>query len=112
MAVDRILLSVSPGETRIAELSEGQLVGLYYDRAGQRSLVGDIIAGQVESIAHHLQAAFVDIGEERSGYLSLPDVRPYEAKKGDVIGDYVIEGDSVLVQVTRDPEDSLSLIHI
>ena len=112
MAVDRILLSVSPGETRIAELSEGQLVGLYYDRAGQRSLVGDIIAGQVESVIHHLQAAFVDIGEERSGYLSLPDVRPYEAKKGDVIGDYVIEGDSVLVQVTRDPEDSLSLIHI
>jgi len=106
MAVDRILLSVSPGETRIAELSEGQLVGLSYDRAGQRSLVGDIIAGQVESVIHHLQAAFVDIGEERSGYLSLPDARPYEAKKGDVIGDYVIEGDSVLVQVTRDPEDS------
>ena len=106
MAVDRILLSVSPGETRIAELSEGQLVGLSYDRAGQRSLVGDIIAGQVESIIHHLQAAFVDIGEERSGYLSLPDARPYEAKKGDSIGDYVIEGDSVLVQVTRDPEDN------
>ena len=53
MAVDRILVSVSPGETRIAELSEGQLVGLPYDRPGQRSLVGDIIAGRVEAVIHH-----------------------------------------------------------
>ena len=104
MAVDRILVSVSPGETRIAELSEGQLVGLPYDRPGQRSLVGDIIAGRVEAVIHHLQAAFVDIGEEGSGYLSLPDARPHATKPGDTIGDYVIEGDTVLVQVTRDPD--------
>ena len=104
MVIDRILVSVSPGETRIAELSKGQLVGLTFDRAGQRSSVGDIFAGRVEAIIHNLQAAFIDIGAARSAYLGLPDVRPHGAEAGKLIGDYLVEGDAVLVQVTRDPE--------
>ncbi len=105
MNVDRILISAAPGETRIVELDDGNMVGLTIDRAGQKSLVGDIIAGRVEAVIHNLQAAFVDIGLERSGYLGLPDARPHGAEGDDGIGDYLSEGDRVLVQVSRDPQE-------
>ncbi|MEK9723842.1 MAG: ribonuclease E/G, partial [Rhodospirillaceae bacterium] len=93
-----------PGETRIAELQHGRLVGLTVDRAGHESRVGDIVAGQVEAVIHNLQAAFVDIGEDRAGYLSLQDARPHGVEGDDAIGDYLNEGDTVLVQITRDQE--------
>jgi len=105
MSVDRILISASPGEIRIAELDDGNLVGLTIDRDVQQSLVGDIVAGRVEAVIHNLQAAFIDIGEERSGYLGLADARPHDAGSDDAIGNYVNEGDKVLVQITRDPQD-------
>lgn len=105
MAVNRILVSVSPGETQIAELDDGGLAGLTIDRDGRKSLVGDLIAGRVEAVNHGLQAAFVDIGEPRSGYLGLSDARPHGAGADDAIGDHLTEGDTALVQVTRDPED-------
>ena len=99
----RILISCSPGEVRIAELSDGELTGLTLHRDGQETLVGDIYLGRVEAVIHNLQAAFVDIGLERSGYLALAEVRPRDATD-DAIGDYLNEGDAVVVQVTRDPE--------
>ena len=99
----RILISCSPGEVRIAELSDGELTGLTLHRDGQETLVGDIYLGRVEAVIHNLQAAFVDIGLERSGYLALAEVRPRDATD-DAIGDYLNEGDAVVVQVPRDPE--------
>ena len=104
MAVDRLLVSVAPGEIRIAEMTLGKLTGLTVDRAGQRSIIGNIIAGRVEAVMPNLQAAFVDIGEARSGYLGLPEARTNGAEPNDVISDYVVEGDTILVQITRDPE--------
>ena len=103
MAVDRLLVSVAPGEIRIAELTLGKLTGLTVDRAGQGSIIGNIVAGRVEAVIPNLQAAFVDIGEARSGYLALPEARTHSAKPNDTIADYVVEGDLVLVQITRDP---------
>ena len=104
MAVDRLLVSVAPGEIRIAEMTLGKLTGLTVDRAGQRSIIGNIVAGRVEAVIPNLQAAFVDIGEARSGYLGLPEARTHLAKPTDSIANYVVEGDKVLVQITRDPE--------
>ena len=104
MAVDRLLVSVAPGEIRIAEMTLGKLTGLTVDRAGQRSIIGNIIAGRVEAVMPNLQAAFVDIGEARSGYLGLPEARTHGAEPNDAISDYVVEGDTILVQITQDPE--------
>lgn len=105
MTVDRILISATPGETRIAELAGEQLVALGIHRVGAESRVGDIYIGRVEAVIHNLQAAFIDIGEDRAGFLALPEARPRPAGEAeDEIGDYLAEGDGVVVQVMRDAE--------
>ena len=68
MTVDRILISTGPGEVRVAELNDGELIGLTFERLGHESRVGDIFLGRVEAVIHNLQAAFVDIGLARSGF--------------------------------------------
>ena len=107
MAIDQVLISKSPGETRIAFLSGGRLDGLSVVRAGRESIVGNIYLGRVEGALPGLDAAFVDIGLDRAGFLALPEARPADsaaagrAKNG--IRDYANDGDRILVQVRRDP---------
>ena len=101
MPVEKIIISTSPGETLAALLSEGRLVEIHVDRAGSASLVGNIYLGRVKVVEKSLDAAFVFIGESRDGFLALPEVRP-KGEVGGVIGDYVNEGESILVQVQRD----------
>lgn len=106
MTVDCLLITKSPGETRVALLSGERLVELLVARAGQSSVVGDIYLGRVEAALKGLDAAFVDIGLERAGFLALPEARPAGAEGGgDRIGDYLKEGDAVLVQAVRDPAE-------
>ncbi|MBT6093866.1 MAG: Rne/Rng family ribonuclease [Rhodospirillaceae bacterium] len=106
MATDHIFISATPGEARIAEVADGALSGLTVHRAGAETRVGDIYLGRVEAVIHGLQAAFVDIGEARSGFLALPEVRPFgHGDEEDSIGDYLSEGDAVMVQVQRDAEE-------
>ncbi len=105
MSVDTILISRGPGETRVALLSEGRLVELLVSRPGQEGVAGNIYLGRVEAALKGLDAAFVDIGLERPGFLALPEARPAgaQAEPADSIGDYLAEGDAQLVQVLRDP---------
>ena len=103
MTIDRILVSVAPGEKRIASLAKGQLVDLRFERNCRPSLFGNIVIGRVQALINNLQAAFIDIGEEKSGYLEISDARPHDATSKDKIGDYLIEGETILVQITRDP---------
>ncbi len=105
MSVDTILISRGPGDTRVALLSEGRLVELLVSRPGQEGVAGNIYLGRVEAALKGLDAAFVDVGLERPGFLALPEARPagIQAEPADAIGDYLSEGDAVLVQVLRDP---------
>jgi len=106
MGVDRVLVSKGPGETRVALLLGERLVELLVERAGYESIVGKIYLGRVEAALQGLDAAFVDIGLERAGFLALPEARPPGSEGGgDRIGDYVNEGDAVLVQAVRDPAE-------
>ena len=106
MTIDRILISKGPGETRVALLSGERLTELLVARAGHDSIVGNIYLGRVEASLRGLDAAFVDIGLERAGFLALPEARPPGREGGsDRIGDYVNEGDAVLVQAVRDPTE-------
>jgi ribonuclease G len=105
--IDQILVSRGPGETRVALLATGRLVELHVERAGQESLVGNIYLGRIEAVLPGLDAAFVDLGLDRAGFLALPEVRPAGLEGGnDRIGDYLREGDAVLVQVTRDAAEN------
>jgi ribonuclease G len=98
-----ILINAQPGETRMALIEDGRLAEVEVARTGARSAVGDIYLGRVDGVRAALDAAFIDIGLERSGFLALPEARPHGEDGGnDGIGDYVSEGESVLVQVQRD----------
>jgi ribonuclease G len=61
-------------ETRIAFLEEGRLAEYYYERAQERTIVGNIYKGRVTTVLPGLQAAFVDIGLERSGFIHARDI--------------------------------------
>ncbi len=106
MAAERIYINGAPGETRIAILEDGRLSDLMISRVGRESLVGNIYLGRVTAVLDGLQAAFVEIGEERAGFLSVADLRPLgDQQRDDRIANYIAEGDAILVQVLRDPEE-------
>jgi ribonuclease G len=69
-----MIVSCEKGETRIAFLEQGRLAEYYYERDQETSIVGNIYLGKVVSVLPGLQAAFVDIGLEKSGFLHVRDV--------------------------------------
>ncbi len=69
-----ILVSGTPRETRVAILEDDRLVELLVDRPDQRRIVGDIYLGRVEAILPGIQAAFVDIGLDKSAFLHASDL--------------------------------------
>src|SRR4051812_46633933 len=69
-----ILINANPRETRVAILEDGKLVELLVDRPDNRRMVGDIYLGKVEAVLPGIQAAFVDIGTEKSAFLHASDI--------------------------------------
>jgi ribonuclease G len=69
-----ILINGGPRETRVAILEDDRLVELLVDRPDQRRIVGDIYLGRVEAVLPGIQAAFVDIGQEKSAFLHASDL--------------------------------------
>ena len=69
-----ILVSATPQESWVAILEDGQQVELMFDRPDQGRMVGDIYLGRVEAILPGIQAAFVDIGTEKAGFLHVSDL--------------------------------------
>ena len=105
---ESLLIEVMPGEIRAAAVRDGRIVELFVERRGHESLVGNVYLGRVERVLDGMDAAFVDIGIGKSGFLGLDGARtgdhgPRDAK--DRIGDYVVEGEAVRVQVAKDAVD-------
>jgi ribonuclease G len=69
-----ILINAGPRETRIAILEDGKLVELLVERPDSRRMVGDIYLGKVEAVIPGIQAAFVNIGTEKSAFLHASDL--------------------------------------
>src|SRR5690242_9561514 len=69
-----ILISGSPRETRVAILEDDRLVELLVDRPDARRSVGDIYLGRVDAVLPGIQAAFVNIGAEKSAFLHASDL--------------------------------------
>ena len=68
-----ILIHAAQRETRVAILEDDQLVELMIDRPDNRRMVGDIYLGKVEAVLPGIQAAFVQIGTEKSAFLHASD---------------------------------------
>src|SRR5689334_6644352 len=69
-----ILINAGPRETRVAILEDEKLVELLVDRPDNRRMVGDFYLGRVEAVLPGIQAAFVDIGTEKSAFLHASDL--------------------------------------
>jgi ribonuclease G len=79
-----ILINGSQRETRVAILEDDRLVELLVDRPDHRRSVGDIYLGRVEAVLPGIQAAFVDIGQEKSAFLHASDLlEPEEDEEPD-----------------------------
>ncbi|MCK6510300.1 Rne/Rng family ribonuclease [Myxococcota bacterium] len=111
-------------EVRVALLEYGRLAELYIEREHERGIVGNIYRGRVVRVLPGMQAAFVDIGQEKAAFLYVGDARM--AAEGDVelgeesetehphhheeegkeelrIEDILQEGQTITVQVSKDP---------
>jgi Rne/Rng family ribonuclease len=94
--IDGILVSVAPGETRIACLADGRAVEFQRFLHGRPTTLGSVYLGRVTRVVTGLGAAFVEFGDSKAGFLPLPN-DPVAAKA-------LHEGARVLVQVTREAE--------
>jgi ribonuclease G len=107
-----VLMSAENGLLRVAQVDDGTLVAINVAPLGKQSaadsssLTGRIYLGHVERVVPHLQAAFVDIGLDRAGFLGAREARALvpDADRETPIEDCVQAGDTVLVQVTRPPQ--------
>src|SRR5438105_2048760 len=78
-----MLINVSqPEECRIAIIEDGLLEELYIERASQESFVGNIYKGRIVNLEPSIQAAFVDFGVGRNGFLHISDVEPQYFRQG------------------------------
>ena len=109
MSVEMVV-NVSPRETRAALLENGVLQELFVERASRRGLTGNLYKGRVSKVLPGMQAAFIDIGLERTAFLHVSDiVQPADAEgsgdapRTDSIRELVGEGTDILVQVLKDP---------
>jgi ribonuclease G len=118
-----ILVSATPQESWVALLEDDQLVEIMVDRPDQDRIVGDIFLGRVEAVLPGIQAAFVDIGTEKAGFLHVSDLnldaddlddedngngnsgsrRRRRPKKFPPIQDHLQKGQEILVQATKEP---------
>ncbi|WP_196137361.1 ribonuclease G [Aliikangiella sp. G2MR2-5] len=73
---EEILINVSSQEVRAAIIENGMLQELYLERASSRGLVGNIYRGKVIRVLPGMQAAFIDIGRERSAFLHAAEILP------------------------------------
>ena len=105
-----ILINVAVRETRAALLENSVLQELYVERPSRRGLVSNLYKGRVSRVLPGMQAAFVDIGLERTAFLHVADIA--HARPDDTVVDLpavddirrlVNPGDEILVQVIKDP---------
>lgn len=99
-----LIIMAEKGLVLAAKVSDGKVVDIAVESvSGDNSSSGQILLGQVERVVPHLQAAFVDIGEDKAGFLGAREARVLaeEPSHETEIEDCVSAGDTVLVQIIR-----------
>ncbi|EON93749.1 ribonuclease, Rne/Rng family protein [Marinobacter lipolyticus SM19] len=108
---EEILINVTPVETRVALVENGMLQEAYIERTSRKGIVGNIYKGKVVRVLPGMEAAFVDIGLERAAFIHASDVVNGQSSDDSNDSPKVVpdirtllrEGQSLVVQVTKDP---------
>lgn len=102
---EKVLVNVTPRETRVAWVENGVLQEVWVERTSKRGLVGNVYRGRVMRVLPGMQAAFVDIGLEKAAFLHVSDVRlsSDNPPDSDDVTKLLHEGKEILVQVVKDP---------
>ncbi|MEH6559038.1 MAG: ribonuclease G [Oceanicoccus sp.] len=107
---EELLVNVTPTETRVAVVENGMLQEVYIERSASKGIVGNIYKGKVVRVLPGMQAAFVEIGLERTSFIHASDISVIdkdgvEQRNAEVadIRSLVWEGQSLIVQVVKDP---------
>ncbi len=105
-----LLVNVTPRESRAAIVENGVLQEVFLERANRRGLISNIYKGRVTRVLPGMQAAFIDIGLDRTAFLHASDIAVpngvdagIEAPRPEHVRELVREGDEILVQVLKDP---------
>ena len=100
-----VLINLTPMETRVAVVENGVLQEAFIERSRRRGIVGNIYKGKVVRVLPGMQAAFVDIGLERAAFIHVNEVVSPNASVDEhvTITHLLQEGQSLVVQVTKDP---------
>ncbi|MEM0910950.1 MAG: ribonuclease E/G, partial [Pseudomonadota bacterium] len=107
-----LLINMTPSESRVALVENGILQEIHIERHTKKGIVGNIYKGKVSRVLPGMQAAFVDIGLDRAAFLHASDIAIHKELIDEVnpsqieiedIGALVKEGQSIIVQVVKDP---------
>jgi ribonuclease G len=105
-----LLISVDIGEQRVAMLEDDRVAEVYLERPERRSIAGNIYLGEVDNVLPGMEAAFVEIGLEKNGFLYVDEIVVPElegkARQGKRITDLIQRGEQLLVQAVKDPMKS------
>ena len=101
-----LLISVDVGEQRVAILEDDRVAEVFLERPERRSISGNIYLGVVDNVLPGMEAAFVEIGLEKNGFLYVDEivVPELEGKRhGKKIQELISRGEKILVQAVKDP---------
>jgi ribonuclease G len=104
-----LLVSVDVGEQRVAVLEDDKVAEVYLERDESRSIAGNIYKGTVDNVLPGMEAAFVEIGLEKNGFLYVDEIVTPELegrRHGRKIQDLLSRGEELLVQAVKDPMKS------
>jgi len=104
-----LLISVDVGEQRVAVLEDDRVAEVYLERPERRSIAGNVYLGVVDNVLPGMEAAFIEIGLEKNGFLYVDEVVVPELEgrsHGRKIQDLLSRGQQVLVQAVKDPMKS------
>jgi ribonuclease G len=102
-----ILISTDLSELRVAVLEEGRTVETYIERRGAGSMAGNIYKARIDNVLASHDAAFVDFGEPKNGFLQIKDVvvpgMSTTTRRRKKITDLLQNGQDILVQIEKNP---------
>jgi ribonuclease G len=104
--MNTIYIDSRDGINRICIVEDGRLVEYYKEDTGRHRLLGNVYRGRVVNILQGMEAAFVDIGEEKNAYLNIKDALSREmmySREKLTIDKVLTQGEDIMVQVVKEP---------